>query len=94
MSYGLFGLVGHERLELLVHPVDGIAGPGDGRVLEVVRRQEAQELPDALQARLLALGGEVGDARDAPWVSAPPSSSKVTSSWVTALMTSGPVTNM
>ena len=30
----------------------------------------------------------------APWVSAPPSSSKDTSSWVTALITSGPVTNM
>ena len=28
------------------------------------------------------------------WVAAPPSSSKDTSSWVTALMTSGPVTNM
>ena len=28
------------------------------------------------------------------WVSAPPSSSKVTSSCVTDLMTSGPVTNM
>ena len=28
------------------------------------------------------------------WVDAPPSSSKETSSWVTALMTSGPVTNM
>ena len=28
------------------------------------------------------------------WVAAPPSSSLVTSSWVTVLMTSGPVTNM
>src|SRR5215813_7717461 len=29
-----------------------------------------------------------------PWVEAPPSSSAVTASWVTALITSGPVTNM
>ena len=29
-----------------------------------------------------------------PWVSAPPRSSNETSSWVTALITSGPVTNM
>ena len=28
------------------------------------------------------------------WVTAPPSSSEVTSSWVTVLTTSGPVTNM
>ena len=30
----------------------------------------------------------------APWVEAPPSSSNDTSSWVTARITSGPVTNM
>ena len=29
-----------------------------------------------------------------PWVEAPPSSSNETSSWVTARITSGPVTNM
>jgi hypothetical protein len=36
----------------------------------------------------------VRDAARAAWLLAPPSASLVTSSWVTVLMTSGPVMNM
>ena len=57
-------IVGHEALETLVHPVRRIRRRAQRGILEVVRRQEAQELPDRLEARVLALGGQVGDPRD------------------------------
>ena len=46
------------------------------------------------EALLLVLGREVGHPRGAAVGGAPPSSSNETSSWVTARITSGPVTNM
>ena len=64
MSYGLFGLSGTRRWRLSSIRSGRIGRRAQRRILEVVRRQEAQELPDGLQARVLALGGQVGDPRD------------------------------
>ena len=93
---GLVGLGGDEGVERCVGAVDGIGAGLARRVLEVVRRQEAEQLADHARGIRRRRGrSEVGDAADlALCVMAPPSSSLVTSSWVTVLMTSGPVMNM
>ena len=63
-------------------------------LLEVVRGEVGQQLPDEGEAGAVVVDREVGDPERTLWVMAPPSSSLVTSSWVTVLITSGPVTNM
>ena len=56
---GPVGLRGHEGLERLVPPVDGVPGGAPRRVVHVVRRQEGQQLADQREALLFAVGGEV-----------------------------------
>jgi len=65
-----------------------------GRVLQVVRRQVREEVSHHREALLLVLAHERATPDLLACVIAPPSSSNVTSSPVTALMTSGPVMNM
>jgi hypothetical protein len=65
-----------------------------GRSVAVVRRQVAEQDPDEVQGVVLVLGEEVGVAFPELLARAPPSSSAVVRSPVTASMTSGPVTNM
>ena len=60
---GLGGVVGDERVELLVFALGVVAGLEARRRLEVVRGQEAEQVAGVLEAALLVLGGEVGDAR-------------------------------
>ena len=95
MSYGLFGLSGIERVELRALAVARIGRLGERRRVEVVLRQEREQVARVVEARLLVGRDEVRDARlrDA-CVAAPPSSSNVTSSPVTVFTTSGPVMNM
>ena len=95
MSYGWFGLRGHDRVERLGLAVGRVAGRRraaassrlfDGRKPSRSRMSDRHSRSSAAAkcaTPLLAL-----------CVIAPPSSSLVTSSWVTVLMTSGPVTNM
>ena len=91
---GLVGAVGHDRVEGGVLAIDGIRRCCPGSRFEVVLRQERQQVPRVLQARLLVRRGEVRDPERAAWVAAPPSSSNETSSPVTVFTTSGPVMNM
>ena len=64
-------------------------------ILAVVLGQERQQLAQAGQAGRARRGSaRWATPERLAWVCAPPSSSLVTSSWVTALMTSGPVMNM
>ena len=60
---GLGGIVGDERVERLVFALGVVAGLEARRRLEVVRGQEAHQVAGVLEAALLVLGGEVGDAR-------------------------------
>ena len=65
------------------------------RVLEVVRRQERQQVAHLLEARLPRRRRRTCATPDfVACVIAPPSSSWVTSSPVTVFTTSGPVMNM
>ena len=59
---GLGGVVGDERVELLVFALGVVGGLEAGRLLEVVGGQEAEQVAGVLEAALLVLGGEVGDA--------------------------------
>ena len=66
-----------------------------GRVLEVVRGQEAEQPAAEVEGLLVVLGDEVDDARSAPCGRRrPPSASAVICSPVTCLMTCGPVMNI
>ena len=60
---GLGGVVGDERVELLVFALGVVGRLEARRRLEVVRGQEAEQVAGVLEAALLVLGGEVGDAR-------------------------------
>ena len=62
MSYGLFGLSGTTVVELGVHPLRVVGRLHARRRLQVVLRQEADQVAAVLQARVLVLGGEVRDA--------------------------------
>ena len=53
MSYGLFGLSGIERVELGVLAVGRIGRLGERRRLEVVLRQEREQVARVLEAGLL-----------------------------------------
>ena len=56
------GCPGRSRVELRVHPL-GVVGRRDARrLLEVVLRQEREQVAAVLEARVLVLGGEVRDA--------------------------------
>ena len=59
---GLGGVVGDERVELVVFALGVVLGGEARRRLEVVGGQEAEQVADVLEAALLVLGGEVGDA--------------------------------
>ena len=91
----LVRLVGDERVELGRLAVDGIGRRGVRRRLEVVLRQEREQVARVLEARPPRRARR--SARrptSAACVAAPPSSSNVTSSPVTVFTTSGPVMNM
>ena len=94
MSYGLVGIVGDQALEVSSIRSGGSAVGWSGRILEVVRREEPEELPDPSRHASSLSTAKCATPEIRACVSAPPSSSNVTSSWVTALSTSGPVTNM
>ena len=55
--------VRHDRVELRVHAVRVVGRVHVRRRLEVVRRQEGEEVARVLEAGVLVLGREVGDAR-------------------------------
>ena len=59
---GLLRVVGDERVQLGVLAVGIVVGLDPRRHLEVVLRQEADQVADVLEARLLVLGSEVRDA--------------------------------
>ena len=59
---GLVRVVRHDRVERLVHPVRVVARLEPRRQLEVVLRQEREQVARVLEARVLVLGREVGDA--------------------------------
>ena len=95
MSYGLFGLSGNERVELRAPRGRADRRLGERRRVEVVLRQEREEIARVVEAGLLVGRDEVRDAGlRVACVAAPPSSSNVTSSPVTVFTTSGPVMNM
>ena len=58
----LVGVVGHDVVELGVHALGVVGRLHARRALEVVLRQEAQQVAAVLQARVLVLGGELRDA--------------------------------
>ena len=60
---GLLRVGRDDRVERLVHALGVVVGLDPRRHLEVVERQEADQVADVLEARLLVLGGEVGDPR-------------------------------
>jgi hypothetical protein len=60
----------------------------------VRERQEIEEVARREQRLDVVLEGDVGTPDLVVWVTAPPSSSCVTTSLVTVFTTSGPVTNM
>ena len=63
MSYGWFGDGGTSVIERLVLAVRRIRAREDRRrVVDVVRRQISQQLPDEQQALAVVVHGEVGDA--------------------------------
>ena len=66
----------------------------DGRIFHVVGWQEAHQFADHHQRLLVIFGAKWATPLLVLWVMAPPRSSLVTSSWVTVLITSGPVTNI
>ena len=59
---GLVGAVGDDRVQRLVHPRRVVGGLHPRRGLEVVGRQEVQQVARVLEARVLVLGREMGDA--------------------------------
>ncbi len=62
MSYGWFGDGRHQRVERGVLAVRRIVGGRARRIVEVVRRQERQQLADERQALAVVVGREVRDA--------------------------------
>ena len=66
----------------------------EGRVLEVVRGEEPQQVADLLEAVSSSSVTKLATPDFGAWVMAPPSSSWVTSSPVTVFTTSGPVMYM
>ena len=60
---GLRRVVGDDVVQLEVHPLGVVGGLEARRLLEVVERQEAHQVAHVLEALVLALGGEVRDAR-------------------------------
>ena len=96
MSYGWFGDSDGTRASRAgsSRPA-GSAVSTRGAVVEVVARQVAEQQPQQRQAVLVGRHREVGGAAlHVVRHRTTPSSSFVTSSWVTVRMTSGPVTNM
>ncbi len=94
---GLRGVVGDQRVELLVFALDGSSegSPKARRRLEVIRGQEATSGSAVLEAARPRPRRRSGRRPTSSCgVIAPPSSSNSTSSPVTVLITSGPVMNM
>ena len=60
---GLVGVVGDDVVELGVHPLRVVGGQHARRRLEVVLGQERHQVARVLEAGVLVVGGEVGDAR-------------------------------
>jgi hypothetical protein len=89
MSYGLFGLSG---ISVSSSAPRGRARPTarERRRLEVVLRQEREQVARVLEARLLVGRVKCATPDFDACVDAPPSSSNVTSSPVTVFTTSGP----
>ena len=95
MSYGLLGSSGMMLVQRLSVRSGSSCVARTGRILHVVLRQKGEQFADQVQAVGLVLGHHSGPRPERELCTlAPPRSSKVTSSWVTALTTSGPVTNM
>ena len=91
---GDVGAVGQDRVEFGTRAIGVVARFGLWRDLEVVGRQEGQQILDLIEDFFLAVGDIGGHARLELCEPAPPSSSRVTSSPVTVFTTSGPVMNM
>jgi hypothetical protein len=90
----LVGRARHDAVEGLLPPARRIVRLRARRVLEVVRGDVRKQLLDRREAGPVVVGREVRHAGNRLCVIAPPRFSFVTSSWVTVLMTSGPVMNM
>ena len=91
----LHGIGGNERIERGVGAVGGIGGRAARRIVQIIRAAEsssARESWPGIRRRRCAT--KCATPLVALCVMAPPSSCLVTSSCVTVLMTSGPVTNM
>jgi hypothetical protein len=86
--------VGDHRVQLGVHAVRRVGRQHARRRLEVVLRQEPEQVAGVLQELVLVVGARWATPDFVLWVIAPPSDSKSTSSPVTVLITSGPVMNM
>ena len=55
--------VGYHAVQLLVHPQRIVCRLYSRRRLEVVLRQEREEVPGVLEALVLVVGGEMRDSR-------------------------------
>ena len=60
---GEIGLVGDNRIELLIHAVDGIGARLTWRIVQVIRWNEAEQFANHGQAFGVILSHEVGNAR-------------------------------
>src|SRR5215208_5837961 len=91
---GALGGVGDQTRQVLVHPLRIVGGPEVRGALQIILRQEGEQVAHVVEAGLLVGRRKVGYTDLVLWVAAPPRSSKETSSPVTLFMTSGPVMNM
>ena len=92
---GLIRVVRDDRVQLFFHSIRLVLGLDERRILHIVRRNKAEKPADEIQTLLFVFAGEVGNSTDRSMsVLRRQVCSKVTSSWVTALMTFGPVMNI
>ena len=94
MSYGLLALSGIRSSSASSRRSAGSGVCRARRIVEIVEREEAEQLADRLEALGSQSCAKCATPDVPPWTSAPPSASNVTSSWVTVFTTLGPVTNM
>ncbi len=91
----LVGFGGHDGVQRRVHAVDGVGGGAPRRVFAIVLRQVADAARESCCRHSASSAAmKCPTPLTALCVMGPPSFSLVTSSWVTVLITSGPVTNM
>ena len=91
---GAVGVIGDDGVQRVVGAAAGVGADLDGRIIQIVRRDEAEQRTHLAQAFRLVGAAKCATPLVALWIIAPPRSSKPTSSCVTVLSTFGPVTNM